>query len=187
MASVQANRTVPKAKVLQLVAALYPLLQRELFLHLSQDQALAYSSALIDTFVELGLLNEQDDELSLPHSSSTHYNSAWLLSRSMQETFQRYAVVLTILHKRQAINRSQLEKQSRDVAERLSALYGISSPEFFDKNVFSTFTTALKDNHWLNSDDAGNLCVSEESAALKDDVYALVWPEIVQHLETVDV
>ena len=156
-------------------------------MHMSQDEALAYSAKLIEAFVSIGMLNKEGETLSVPNSASEHYNSAWLLSRTMQETFQRYAVVLTILHKRKAINRSQLEKQSRDIAERLSALYGISSPEFYDKNVFSSFTTALKDNHWLNSDDSGNLCASEESAALKEDVYALIWPEIAQHIETVDV
>jgi glycerol-3-phosphate O-acyltransferase len=103
----------------------------------------------------------------------------------MQETLQRYAVVLTLLQKAQVISRNQLEKESRQVAERLSALYGVSSPEFYDKNVLSSFINALRENHWLDSTPDGSFKASEESEALRQDVLRLVWPEIVQHLENV--
>ena len=187
MAKIFCNRESSKEHVLMLVASLYPLLQKELFMHLNQGDALAYTAKLIDTMVEIGLLKIDDDRLVPPASSSDNYNSAWLLSRCMQETFQRYAVVLTILHKRLAVNRSELEKQSKEIAERLSALYGISSPEFYDKNVFSAFTSALKENGWVGTDDSGHLCASEQSVSLKNDVFELIWPEIVQHLENFDV
>jgi glycerol-3-phosphate O-acyltransferase len=181
------NRESTKQHVLLLVASLYPLLQKELFLHLSQDEALAYTAKLIESMQEIGLLRVDNDRLLLPASSGDNYSSAWLLSRCMQETFQRYAVVLTILHKRQSVNRTELEKQSKEVAERLSALYGISSPEFYDKNVFASFTVALKENAWVSTDDSGNLCASEQSASLRNDVFELIWPEIAQHLENFDV
>ncbi|MFC3093915.1 glycerol-3-phosphate 1-O-acyltransferase [Alteromonas sediminis] len=187
MAKVFVSTRAEKSLILQLVAALYPLLQKELFLYRNQDEALAYTAELIDTMKKIGLLQQKGKYLAPPESSSEHYNAAWLLSRCMRETFQRYAVVLTLLHKHKSVGRAQLEKQSRDVAERLSALYGISSPEFYDKNVFSSFTAALKENHWLDSDGNGNLCISEESTALRRDVLELVEPEIVQHLETVEV
>lgn len=185
MASVFENKGAPKATVLQLVAALYPLLQRELFLHLSQDEALAYTDKLIRTLVEAGLLRENDDTLMPPEPQSKKFHSAWLLSRCMQETFQRYAVVLTMLDREKVISRGKLEKSSRKVAERLSALYGLSSPEFYDKNVLSSFITALRENHWIDSAEDGSLKYSEECDALRKDVMALVWPEMTQHLENI--
>ena len=57
------------------------------------------------------------------HTTEKQFHSAWLLSRCMQETLQRYAVVLTILDKEKVISRSALERESKQVAERLSALY----------------------------------------------------------------
>ncbi len=187
MANVFANKGVTVQSILTLVSNLYPLLQRELFMHMDEDSALTYATKLIATFESLGLVKTERDLILPPASSGDHYNSAWLLSRCMQETLQRYAVVLTILDKKKSINRAELERQSKEVAERLSQLYGISSPEFYDKNVFSSFTSALKDNAKVDSDESGNLCASEQSTELREEVFKLIWPEIAQHLENFDV
>ncbi|RDV24835.1 glycerol-3-phosphate 1-O-acyltransferase [Alteromonas aestuariivivens] len=186
MAAVFAHKGMEKTAILQLVAALYPLLQRELFMYKSQDEALAYTAQLIDALTEMGLLKQRDTLVAPPDTQDKTFHSAWLLSRCMQETFQRYAVVLTIIEQERVISRSQLEKTSRTVAERLSALYGMSSPEFYDKNVLGSFINALRENHWLDSTPDGSLKYSEESDALRQDVMALVWPEIVQHLKNVE-
>ncbi|WP_269518090.1 glycerol-3-phosphate 1-O-acyltransferase PlsB [Alteromonas sp. BMJM2] len=185
MASVFAKKGISKNKVFELIASLYPLLQKELFLHLSQDEALTHTDALIATLVSSGLLREVDDELLPPDAHCKQFHSAWLLSRCMQETLQRYAVVLTILDKEKSISRGALERESKKVAERLSVLYGLSSPEFYDKNVLSSFISALKENHWLDSEKDGSLKYSEECEALREDVMALIWPEMMQHLENV--
>ncbi len=185
MAAVFAHRNIEKNTVLQLVAALYPLLQRELFLHMTQDQALSYSAELIDACKQNGLLQQRGRYLSAPETNDKRFHSAWLLSRCLQDTFQRYAVVLTILDREREISRGALEKTSRQVAERLSALYGLSSPEFYDKNVLSSFITALRENHWIDTAEDGALKYSEECEALRKDVMDLVWPEMTQHLEHV--
>ncbi|MEW9797784.1 glycerol-3-phosphate 1-O-acyltransferase PlsB [Alteromonas sp. CYL-A6] len=185
MAAVFAHRTIEKNQILQLVAALYPLLQRELFLHMTQDQALAYSESLIAALKERGLLQQRGRYITPPDAHARTFHSAWLLSRCMQETFQRYAVVLTILDNEKLISRATLEKTSRQVAERLSSLFGLNSPEFYDKNVLSSFINALRENHWIDTAADGSLKYSEECEALRKDVRALVWPEITQHLENV--
>lgn len=185
MAAIFAHKKMDRAAVLALVAQLYPMLKREFFMHFSHEQAQAYVSTLLDYFVSVGMLTEQDDCLSTAAPSSTEFHSAWLLSRSMQETWQRYAVVLRVLETENIIGRSQLERQSTTVAERLSILFGMHSPEFYDKNVLSTFVNALKENELLLSRDDGNLEFSESSLVLKDAIMPLVWPEIVQHLERI--
>jgi glycerol-3-phosphate O-acyltransferase len=132
-----------------------------------------------------GLLKQDGEFLSPPSSSDDGFHSAWLLSRAMQETWQRYAVVLRVLEKEKTIARSHLEKQSCVIAERLSTLYGMSSPEFYDKNVLGSFVNALRENKLLNTLDSGTLEFSEDSLALKKAIMELVWPEIAQHLEKI--
>lgn len=183
MTAVFAHGKLEKNAVLQLIAALYPLLQRELFLHLSQDQALAYTAELIDAFKQTGMLQQKGRYLAPPESDSDQFHSSWLLSRCMQETLQRYAVVLTILKRERSLSRNELERESKTVAERLSKLYGMHSPEFYDKNVLSSFISALRDNHWLDASEDGALKYSEEASALRKDIMAMVWPEIGQHLQ----
>jgi glycerol-3-phosphate O-acyltransferase len=185
MAVIFNHKKTQNSAVIEMVAKLYPLLKREFFMHFSLEQALEHAEALIVQMKKQGLLKQDGDFLSPPSSSDDGFHSAWLLSRAMQETWQRYAVVLRVLEKEKTIARSHLEKQSCVIAERLSTLYGMSSPEFYDKNVLGSFVNALRENKLLNTLESGTLEFSEDSLALKKAIMELVWPEIAQHLEKI--
>ncbi len=185
IAVIVSTKTAEVSAVIDMVSKLYPLLKREFFLHYSVAESLEQAEALIVQMQEQGLLMQNGDFLSPPSSSDDGFHSAWLLSRAMQETWQRYAVVLRVLEKEKTIARSHLEKQSCLIAERLSTLYGMSSPEFYDKNVLGSFVNALRENKLLNTLDSGTLEFSEDSLALKEAIMELVWPEIAQHLEKI--
>ncbi|MBF7074432.1 glycerol-3-phosphate 1-O-acyltransferase PlsB [Glaciecola sp. MH2013] len=174
-----------KSAVLAMVEKLYPLLKREFFMHLSVEQAIEYASELIAQMKQQGLLVQNGRYLVPPAASDDGFHSSWLLSRAMQETWQRYAVVLRVLEKEKSLGRSQLEKQSCVIAERLSTLYGMSSPEFYDKNVLGSFVNALRESKLLTTLEDGTLEFSQDSLALKELINELVWPEIAQHLEKI--
>jgi glycerol-3-phosphate O-acyltransferase len=184
-AIVFANKSLPKDQILVLVAKLYPLLKRELFMYMSAEQATSYTESLITKMLAMGLLATNKNQIQTPAADSEAFYSAWLLNRSIQETLHRYAVVLTILSQHERVSRSVLEKKSAQFAERLAALHGISSPEFFDKKVLATFIQALKENALIEADDDGQLCHSEHSEALKMDVINLIAPEIAQRLQQI--
>ncbi|QHJ12437.1 Glycerol-3-phosphate acyltransferase [Paraglaciecola mesophila] len=184
-AIVFAHKGLAKTQVISLVGQLYPLLQRELFIYMSQEQALQYTDRLLSSMLEMGLLRHEGEALCPPAATSKAFYSFWLLNRSIQETLQRYAAVLTILKKEKTIGRGRLEKQSREFAERLAALHGINSPEFFDKNVLSTFIHALKDNELINASSEGQLEHSDTSEALLTSVEELISPEIAQRLQQI--
>ncbi|WP_100642609.1 glycerol-3-phosphate 1-O-acyltransferase PlsB [Alteromonas facilis] len=177
-----ANNGIDKSKLLKLMHSLYPMLQKELFIYMDAESADDYCERLLMQLLEQGLLKQQGKRILPPARESEQFHSAWLLSRAMQETVQRYAVVLRVLEINQTISRGELERQSRTIAERLSSLYGMSSPEFYDKNVFSCLVSALREQGLLTSNDDGSLCHSETSQALQKDINQLVWPEISQHL-----
>ncbi|MGY0582885.1 MAG: glycerol-3-phosphate 1-O-acyltransferase PlsB, partial [Paraglaciecola chathamensis] len=184
-AIVFAHKGLAKTQVISLVGQLYPLLQRELFIYMNQEQALQYTDRLLSTMLDMGLLRHEGENLCPPAATSKAFYSFWLLNRSIQETLQRYAAVLTILKKEKTIGRGRLEKQSREFAERLAALHGINSPEFFDKNVLSTFIHALKDNELINASSEGQLEHSDTSEALLATVEELISPEIAQRLQQI--
>jgi glycerol-3-phosphate O-acyltransferase len=184
-AIVFANKSLSKPQILMLVAKLYPLLKRELFMYMSTEQAASYTESLLTKMLEMGLLETNGSDIQIPAADSEEFYSAWLLSRSIQETLHRYAVVLTLLSKQESVSRSVLEKKSAQFAERLAALHGINSPEFFDKKVLSTFIQALKENALIEADDDGQLCHSELSEALKTQVINLIAPEIAQRLQQI--
>jgi glycerol-3-phosphate O-acyltransferase len=183
MAAVFAHKTLSKTALLSLVAQLYPMLKREFFLRFNQDELAQYVEELVLHFKSVGMLVQKGKSIAPVEPNSPEFHSAWLLSRSMQETWQRYAVVLRVLESEKVIGRAQLERQSTGVAERLSSLFGMHSPEFYDKNVLSTFVNALRENKHVHSREDGSLEFSESSLVLKEAIMPLVWPEIIQHLE----
>lgn len=183
MAAVFAHKTITNIELLALVDKLYPMLKREFFLRFSNEEVRVYIEALVAHFISVGMLIQKGDDIAAVAPNSPEFHSAWLLSRSMQETWQRYAVVLRVLETENIIGRAQLERQSTGVAERLSSLFGMHSPEFYDKNVLSTFVNALRENKHVHSREDGSLEFSESSLVLKDAIMPLVWPEIIQHLE----
>lgn len=178
-----ARNGIEKSKLLDLIRCLYPMLQRELFLYMSAEQAQDYALSLIDSMKEMGMIVTSGRKLVPADPTAKSFYSIWLLNRSVQETLQRYALVLSLLAKEKKMSRSALEKQSAKFAERLSSLHGISSPEFFDKNVLATFVNALKDNELLADSDDGQLQHSEASETLRQDIIGLIAPEIAQRLE----
>ncbi|MCC2617000.1 glycerol-3-phosphate 1-O-acyltransferase PlsB [Aestuariibacter halophilus] len=182
-ACVIAHNGMEKTKILDHVRLLYPLLKREWFLHMTDEQAISYAETLIDQMKEQGLLRQQGRKIMAIEAASQSFYSVWLLHRAIQETLHRYAVVLSLLAKEQTMSRNALEKQSQLYAERLSSLHGISSPEFFDKNVLATFINALRENDIIDSSDDGQLQFSDASEALRHQVVALIAPEIGQRLE----
>lgn len=181
--SIVSHKQQTKEQVLALVDKLYPLLKRELFMYMKAEQAHEYASELIDNMVESGLLTSENGQLAAPPARSAKFYSLWLLHSSIQETLHRYAIILTLLEREQTISRGALEKQGRLFAERLSALLGMNSPEFYDKNVLSTFINALKEQQLIEASEDGQLQYSANSASLRDDVTALIAPEIRQRLE----
>lgn len=185
-AVVFAQKKIEKANILKLVEQLYPLQKKESFMHFSTQEAIKYAEQLIIQMKAQGLLIQTGRMLTAPEPSEKQFYSIWLLSRVMQETWQRYAVVLRVLELEKSLGRSQLEKQSTIVAERLSSLYGMSSPEFYDKNVLSSFVNGLRENKLLTTLEDGTLEFSEDSLALKKAITPLVWPEIAQHLENIE-
>jgi glycerol-3-phosphate O-acyltransferase len=184
-AIVFAHKGLETSKILALISKLYPLLQKELFIYMSPEQAVEYAQTLINNMEDMGLLCQQGQKILLPETTSKAFYSSWLLNRTIQETLHRYAVVLTLLEREKEMSRGALEKKSRLFAERLAALHGISSPEFFDKNVLATFINALKENDLLAISEGGQLKHSAQSEALRLDVLALISPEIAQRLQQI--
>jgi glycerol-3-phosphate O-acyltransferase len=83
---------------------------------------------------------------------------------------------------KKSLSRGQLEKASKKIAERLTSLFGMNSPEFYDKNVFAALVSTLREQCLIETTEDGTLRHSENSIALQLKINDLVWPEIAQHL-----
>jgi len=181
-----AHNGMEKSQLLNLVAKLYPLLSKELFIYMDMEQAITYSEQLLKNMKEIGLLQQKGRKIAAPTRESSQYFSLLLLNNTIQETLQRYTLVLTLLERQANISRGALEKQSRQLAERLSSMHGINAPEFYDKNVFSTFISALKENQLLEDSSEGLLKHSQQSTELHKELVQLLAPEVAQTISQIN-
>lgn len=177
-----------RQRLISLATRFYPMLKRELFMYMDTQQAETYLEKLLDSMLTLGLLADDNGTIVEPSPRQSHEATGdskytlWLLNRVVQETLQRYALVLSQLDTVQRISRANLEKHSQMIAERMSALHGISAPEFYDKNVLNTFIIALRDNGLIDEDDNGLLAAKPESKELQAEILTLVSPQFSQRV-----
>ncbi|MCG7532466.1 glycerol-3-phosphate 1-O-acyltransferase PlsB [Psychrobium sp. MM17-31] len=163
-----------KAQLQDLVHSLYPLIQNELFLGFEQSDLNDYVDAIVDNLKQAGLIELNDQQISVNSNTKTQLI---IMAQHIQETLQRYAIVLKIMQKKPTIERSALSHDSHVLAQRLSNIHGINAPEFFDKNVLSTFITGLKElDYFTGEQDEHN---SEEVALLVDTVTGLLRPTVL--------
>ncbi|MEH2920556.1 glycerol-3-phosphate 1-O-acyltransferase PlsB [Samsonia erythrinae] len=140
------HRRIALDEVVRQITLIYPFLQSELFLHYSREQLPDVLGTLADELVRQQLLCSRDGELAI---NPSRIRTLQLLAAGVRETLQRYAITLSLLCANPAINRGTLEKESRNMAQRLSVLHGINAPEFFDKAVFSTLAATLRTEGYI--------------------------------------
>ncbi len=169
------NQRYRADEVQDIVQQLYPYLQAELFLHWQPQQLSQQVEQWLDILVQRGylLLNDKGYH-STPASSNEHAFLQGLADNVMQ-TLQRYYLTLSVLRSNQAcaLNARALEEQCTLLAQRISLLYGINAPEFFDKSLFRTLIQQLLAQGILeNTDD--QLCYSERLDPLAERLEAIL-------------
>lgn len=168
---------ISKDLVIQSVHRIYPFLQAELFLQFKQEEVKTYVESVIAEFVRQGVIKNESDMLMINRS---HIRTLQLHSAGVREILQRYYISLSVLLEQPDISRAALEKESISVAQRLSVLHGINAPEFFDKAIFSTFSSSLKMQGYFDEEDQLVIEKIKETASL---IRSLISVEVQQTIQ----
>lgn len=168
------------AQLVDQVKSIYPMLQAELFLSHEVDELPLWIEAITEELQRQGLISVDGDSYQMVPRESAQWLQLQLLARSASETLQRYSIVLELLQQAQPIQRAQLEQYSITLAERLSAIHGISAPEFYDKKVMSTFIASLKAQELLQVNDDGQQIAAPAIGELSDGIDGLIDPPVLQ-------
>jgi glycerol-3-phosphate O-acyltransferase len=145
------NRTIAIEKIISNVEVLYPFLKKELFIHFEHDQIRDQVELILKEFDEQQLINITNDDQVTPNQ--TQIQELYLLSRTITETLQRYAIVFQLLVKNPDIEMAELGNKGQEIAQRLGRLHGINAPEFFDKQVFTFLSTTLVEQGYVRASD----------------------------------
>ncbi len=166
----------------RLVRLIYPFMQKELWLKWDDLAIDGVTSAAIDALVDLGLLTRGDDPAILvrPPAGSAKAYQLLMLGQSMVPMLQRFYLVIAILVRNGSgnLSRARLEILCKQSAERLSMIYGLHSPDFFNQGLFHDFIRKLLDLEVLKRNADGKLTFDESIESIGADARLVLGEEI---------
>jgi glycerol-3-phosphate O-acyltransferase len=175
------NERMSSALLTQLVSVVYPYLKTELFMRWEEDQLGERIAHTVDVLGRHGLLVRG----RLPNRYSRKGDGKGqvrlgLLARIIDQAIERYYVVIALLvrHGSGAITEKALEEESQLMAQRLSVLFGLDSPEFFDRSLFRNFIRKLKAQGVIHTGADGRLEFGEVVGRLDENARMLLGDEI---------
>jgi len=178
------NASMRTVDLQRLVWRVYPYIASELFLRWEEQQIPAVVDTLLDAFVELKLLetNRERSEWQRPAPTSPEAVRLSLLAQATIQTLQRYYLVVALLLQAGtgAIGREALVERCHLMAQRMSVLYGLNSPEFFDKSLFHNFIDLLCRRDVVQTSVEGKLMFGDLLLGVAADAQ-LVLSEQIRH------
>jgi glycerol-3-phosphate O-acyltransferase len=178
------NATMRTADIQRLVWRVYPYIAAELFLCWEEAQVGAVADSLLDTFVHLNLLHGNADrsEWQRPPPTSLESIRLSVLAQATIQTLERYylAIALLLQAGSGAITHEALEERCHLMAQRMTVLYGLNSPEFVDKSLFRNFIELLRRRNVIQMSDDKRLLFGEALLGVAADAQ-LVLSEQIRH------
>ena len=178
------NATMRTADIQRLVWRVYPYISAELFLRWDEAEVGAVADSLLDTFVRLNLLqtNEDRSEWRRPPPTSLDAIRLSVLAQATIQTLERYylAIALLLQAGSGAITHEALEERCHLMAQRMTVLYGLNSPEFVDKSLFRNFIELLRRRNVIQVSEDKRLLFGEPLLGVAADAQ-LVLSEQIRH------
>jgi glycerol-3-phosphate O-acyltransferase len=178
------NTAMRTADIHRLVWRVYPYIAAELFLRWDEASVSVVADSLLDSFTKLNLLHTNADrsEWQRPASTSLEAIRLSVLAQATIQTVERYylAIALLLQAGSGSITQEALEQRCHLMAQRMSVLYGLNSPEFFDKSLFRNFIDLLRRRNVIQVSEEGLLAFGEPLLAVASDAQ-LVLSEQIRH------
>ena len=175
------GRRLEQAELLRLVRLIYPFMQTELSLKWHYERIEEAAAEAIEALVGLELLMRgRDGTLVRPPAGSARAFQLLMLAQALVPMLQRFYVVIALLYRNGSgtLTQVQLENLCQQTAERLSIIYGLHSPDFFDKALFRDFIATLRRQDVLRKNAAGLLEFDEDMDKIGDDARLVLGEEI---------
>ena len=176
------GRQLEHKELQRLIRLIYPFMQKELNLKWSLDEIDAVTSEAIKALIDLGILTygKRKTTLVRPPAGSEKAFQLLMLGQSMVPMLQRFYLVIAVLVSNGSgtLSRARLEVMCQQSAERLSMIYGLHSPDFFNKTLFHDFIRSLQDLDVLRRNADGLIEYDEGIKSIGADARLVLGEEI---------
>ena len=115
-----------------------------------------------------------------PPAGSAPAFQLMMLGQSMVPMLQRFYLVIALLVRNGSgtLSREKLEGLCQKSAQRLAMIYGLHSPDFFDKALFQDFIRTLREREVVRRNEAGFLVFGDDIKRIGEDARLVLGEEI---------
>jgi glycerol-3-phosphate O-acyltransferase len=178
------NATLRTADLHRLAGRIYPYIASELFLRWREEEVPAVVDAVLASLAQHGLVKPNADatEWRRPPPTSAQAVQLSLLAQATSQTIERYYLAVAVLLQAGSgqITQYALEERCQLLGQRMTILYGINSPEFFDRTMFENFIDLLRARGVIRLAEGGKLAFDDVLAQVAQDAQ-LVLQEQMRH------
>ena len=178
------NPTMRTEDLLRLARRIYPYIADELFLPWREEQVPDIVQAVLNQFAQLQLIERNADgsEWRRRPPLAAEAMQLSVLAQGTIQIVQRYYIAIALLTQAGSgiISQEALVKRCHLMAQRISMLYELNSPEFFDKTLFSSFIDLLRQRGVLQTNSDNRLLFNEVLLSVANDAQ-LVLSEQIRH------
>jgi glycerol-3-phosphate O-acyltransferase len=178
------NARMRTVDIQRLVWRVYPYIRAELAMRWPEEEVGAVANSLLEAMARSHLLqcNPERSEWQRPPPTSVEAVQLALLAEATIQTIERYYLVIALLLQAGSgsITQAALEQRCHLVAQRMTLLYGLNSPEFFDKSLFRNFIDLLGRRKVITAAEDGTISFGEPLLGVATDAQ-LVLSEQLRH------
>jgi len=174
------GRQLPLSELQRLVDLIYPFMKVELQLKWDEGEIKRVTGSAIDALVEEGVLARDGDHLIRPPTGSAPAFRLLMLGQAMVPMLQRFFLVTALLVRNGSgtLSRAKLEGLCQKSAQRLAMIYGLHSPDFFDKALFHDFIRTMREREVVRRNEAGFLEFGDGINRIGEDARLVLGEEI---------
>ena len=176
------GQELPHTELQRLIRLIYPFMKKELCLKWDDDDIDDVTTEAIKSLKDLDLLSygKRRKTLVRPPAGSARAFQLLMLGQSMVPMLQRFYLVIAILvgNGSGQLSRSRLETMCQQSAERLSMIYGLHSPDFFNKTLFHDFIKMLEKQRVLRRNGDGAIEFDDDIKSIGADARLVLGEEI---------
>jgi glycerol-3-phosphate O-acyltransferase len=156
---------IDRDAIIRYIKITYPFLKSEFFLPWSPSEIENVIDKTLEHLVSSQLINYDDKRnlFSKPVLTTELHAQHTTLAQVISPLLELYYMIFALLAESgsDTLTRSRLEERCYLMAQRLSLMYEINSPDFFDKKLIANFINSLIDYGYVNVNESNKLALNE--------------------------
>jgi len=160
----------------------YPYVRQELTLKWTEEEVPAVVDGVLDALARSGLLERSEDGRvwRRPKTGTVQAVQLSVLAQATIQTVERYYLAIALLLRAGPgeLTSEGLERRCAAMAQRISMLYGLNAPEFFDRTMFRSFIGLLRRRGVIEAGPDGKLVFGDALLAVADDARVVLSEQI---------